>query len=108
MKATLAKLFTRRITLVIASYALLVKLLFMHDGSTATLAALFLSLVAQLGHKALDYYGSVKDAVQGVVGVHADRLNASDRVLSEHATKLENIQKTVEIVAKAADRKPLF
>jgi hypothetical protein len=108
MRNVLRAFFSRRITLAIGIYALLAKLLIAHDISTATLTALFLALVAQLGHRALDYYGSVKDAVRGVVGVHADRLASVDRTMADQATKLETAEKNIARLSSAVERKPVF
>jgi len=108
MKRFAQYLFRRRTVLAICIYALLVRLLTETDYPMATLAALFLALVGQLGHRALDYYGSVKDTVKGVVGAHADRLSDADRKLAEHAKRLDIAEQNVARVAQTVERRGAF
>jgi hypothetical protein len=101
-------LFSQRVTLTVGVYALLAKLLLAHDAPTATLAALFLALVTQLGHRALQYYGSIRDAVRTAVGTHEDQLAVANKAIAEHAAALTNAQKNIEILTKTVERKSVF
>ncbi len=108
MKAFFDYLLSRRTILAVCVYALLVRLLVEADAPVATLVALFLALTGQLGHRALDYYGSIKDAVQGVVGAHADRLAEADRRLEDHAKRLGTAESNVARVAQTVERRGAF
>ncbi len=108
MKRFALFLFSRRAVLVISVYALLVRLLLIPDTTTATLVGLFMALVSQLGHRALDYYGSIKDAVRGTVGAHADRLADADRILADHAKRLATAEQNVARTAQTVEKRGSF
>jgi hypothetical protein len=108
MRAVFDYILSRRTILAVCVYALLVRLLVEVDAPVATLVALFLALTGQLGHRALDYYGSVKDAVNGVVGAHADRLGEADRKLEDHAKRLATAEQNVARVAQTVERRGAF
>jgi hypothetical protein len=107
MKRLLLYIFSRQTALVVSVYALLAKLLFTADAPYATLVALFLALVGQLGHRALGYYGSMRDAVKDAVGDHGDKLDSLARDVAAHGDRLKVAELNVARVAQTIDKRGL-
>lgn len=108
MKRLFLYLLSRQTVLVVSVYALLAKLLLTQEAPYVTLVALFLALVGQLGHRALRYYGDVREAVKGAVSTHGTELGAARAALDDHQKRLDVAEKNVARLAQVVEKRGVF